>query len=221
MTLRTVICRKAASTGALGLGLLLGGQFAHAEFEPRITGQPGEQHITSGFGVSVQGGGGVTNFTGSNARSVTEVGGSWDVRAVLGTRTIPAFEAAYVGTARNVNGGLADGTGMVSNGLEGNFRLNAPFLFNQTLVEPFAFVGLGWSHYALNHVGNLALITTANDVGTVPMGAGLAMSYRGLLAEARFTYRPTFGDDDLLVTTSGANASLDSWNIGLMVGFEF
>jgi hypothetical protein len=223
MKLRAVICGKAASAAAMVLGVLASGHIAQAQFEPRISGKPGEEHITSGFGVSVQGGGGVTNFTRSSERSITDVGGSWDVRAVLGTRTIPAFEAAYVGSARGVTSGVADGLGLVGNGLEGNFRLNAPLLMSDgVLVEPFAFIGLGWSHYTLNHVGSAAVITTQNDVGTVPMGAGLAVAYRGFLAEARFTYRPAYNDRDIVLDTgAGRGFDMDSWNVGLMVGFEF
>jgi hypothetical protein len=207
---------------ALLLGVGAGSSIAQAQFEPRISGKPGEEHVMSGFGVSVQGGGGVTAFMGSNENSLTDIGGSWDVRAVLGTRTIPAFEAAYVGSARAINGGTLNGDGLVGNGLEANFRLNAPFLEKQTLIEPFAFVGLGWSRYNLTGIaGNQVVVSRWNDVGVVPMGAGLAVAYRGFLAEARFTYRPAFGDDDLVLSSDGSRFGLDTWNAGLMVGFEF
>jgi hypothetical protein len=82
-------------------------------------------------------------------------------------------------------------------------------------------VGLGWQHYSLNSVGDLAVITRSNDVGVVPMGAGLAVGYRGFLAEARFTYRPAWNDREMVLSTDGRAFGLDTWNFGLMIGFEF
>jgi hypothetical protein len=202
-------------------GLLTGAQIAQAQFEPRISGRPGEEHIRSGVGVAVQGGGGITNFTGGSETGLTDLGGTWDVRAVVGTRTIPALEAAYVGSARGVSDGVASGTGLVGNGLEAAFRLNLPFLQNETLIEPFGFLGLGWSHYNLTGVGDLDLGARSNDVGVVPMGLGLAVGHRGFIAEARFTYRPAFQDDNLVLGDDGGAFDLDTWNFGVMLGYEF
>jgi hypothetical protein len=213
------------SKSMLKVGVLLAvgtsASIAQAQLEPRITGQPGEEHIRSVFGVSVQGGGGVMNFTGGSERGVTDLGGSWEARAVFGTRMIPALEAAYIGSARNVSGGVASGTGLVGNGLEGAFRLNAPFLTNRVLVEPFIFGGLGWSHYSLNHLSNNVIVSRSDDIGTIPMGGGLAVGYQGFLAEARFTYRPAFDDNGLVLATDGRTMSMDTWNISLSIGYEF
>jgi hypothetical protein len=206
-------------TMALGVGLFA--QVARAEIEPTVSGKPGEEHIHSRIGISVQGGGGVTDFTGANARSNTNTGGSWDIRAVFGTRQVVALEAAYVGSARGLSTASVaanNNVNLIGNGLEANLRLNAPFLQGMTLIEPFLFVGAGWSHYYLNN--SLTDFTAASDnVGTVPMGAGLAVGYRGFLAEARFTYRPVY-DDQVFFTNSGSSG-LDNWNAGLMIGYEF
>jgi hypothetical protein len=212
----------------LKVGFLLGAMgiapVASAQFEPWVTGRPGEQHLRSRIGMSIQGGGGVVGFMRANENDVTNLGGSWDVRAVFGTRTIPALEAAYVGSSRSVTGGFADGAGLVSNGIEGTFRLNAPFLAGETLIEPFGFVGLGWSHYYLsnfNTIGNTTFVgVRADDVGTVPMGGGIAFGYRGFIAEARFTYRPTW-DNDLALSATGGPFELDTWGVTGMIGFEF
>jgi len=194
---------------------------AQAQFEPSVSGKPGEQHLRTRYGVSVQGGGGVTYFAGSDENDLTNAGGSWDVRAVFGTRMIPALEAAYVGSSRSVNGGVVSGAGLMSNGLEGNFRLNAPFLVQQTLIEPFGFVGVGWSHYYLTSLHDQFVSVRSDDVGTVPMGAGLAVAYHGFLAEARFTYRPTWGASGFVLSDDGRNFGLDTWTLGGMLGFEF
>jgi hypothetical protein len=212
--------RKLLELGMV-VGMLLGPQIARADLEPRISGKPGEEHIRSGFGISIQGGGGVTDFTGSTERALTNVGGSWDVRAVFGTRQIVGFEAAYVGSAHGMSPSWGSNTQLVGNGVEGNLRLNLPFLQNEVLVEPFGFVGLGWSNYYLTNFGNGQVFSNSDAVGTVPMGGGLAIGYRGFIAEARFTYRPDFDDNQLLVAGSGDALRLDSWNAGLMLGFEF
>jgi hypothetical protein len=129
-----------------------------------------------------------------------------------------------VGSARGITGGVFDGAGLVGNGVEWTFRLNAPFLRGQWLLEPFAFVGLGWDHYNLNNspVQPGPLIRETSNVGVVPAGAGMAVGYRGLMAEARFTYRPAFDDGDLPLRLEGDRASdLDSWKVSFMAGYEF
>src|SRR5690606_34402597 len=61
------------------------------------------------FGMSATGGGGVTGFTDEEARDFSEVGGGWDARFVLGTRTPVAGEVAYLGSSRSVSAlGLDD-----------------------------------------------------------------------------------------------------------------
>jgi hypothetical protein len=215
--------RSVAMGAFVGLALLA--PLAQAQIAPTISGRPGEEHIRSGIGVSVQGGGAVTDFTGSSERGATNVGGSWDIRAVLGTRRIFALEGAYVGSSRTLTTkSLAANTmDLIGNGFEGALRLNAPFLERAVLVEPFAFLGAGWSHYYLtNYYSNTGVLVSRGDsVGTVPMGAGLAVGYRGFLAEARFTYRATYDDNNIVVANVGHPMHLDAWNAGLMVGFEF
>jgi len=211
--------RKAALGFALGLlGLA---RAAHAQLEPHISGAPGEEHIRSRIGVSIQGGGGVTDFTGSGERGATNIGGSWDIRAVFGTRQIVGIEAAYVGSAHGLSTGSAvvNNATLIGNGVEGNLRLNAPFLVQGTLVEPFGFVGAGWSHYYFTN-GYVAG-ANADNVGTIPMGGGLALAYRGFLAEARFTYRSVYDDNEIHFQGPVGSAGLDNWNVGGMVGFEF
>jgi hypothetical protein len=210
------ILRAGVILGAVSLAPV-----AQAQFEPSVSGKPGEQHLQTRFGVSVQGGGGVSEFMRSQENNLTDIGGNWEVRAVFGTRTIPALEAAYVGSSRSVNAGLVSGSSLVSNGAEGAFRLNAPFLTNEVLIEPFGFVGLGWGHYYLTNLTGQFVSVRSDDVGTIPMGGGLALGYHGFIAEVRFTYRPTWGDTNLVLSDNGRTFDLDTWNVGGMIGFEF
>lgn len=175
-------------------------------------------HTPLGAGLLL--GGGVQDFTGSNIRSVTGTAGFWNARMVFGTRQIVGFEAAYVGSAQSIEMlGLDSDAMLLSNGAEGAVRVNLPMTrTSYSLVEPFGFVGAGWSRY---HVANTPVNTSSvapnDDILAVPYGAGVAFGYRGFMADARFTYRSTFYND--LLRTSGGR--LDNWTAGGQVGFEF
>jgi len=171
------------------------------------------------IGGALMVGGGYEDFTNSTLNNMTSGGGAWNARVVAGTRQFVGLEAAYVGAARSIDAlGLSDEATLISNGVEGNVRVNIPIIRQVSMIEPFGFVGLGWSHY---HVGNTQTRTSdlaANDdVMTVPLGAGLEYSYKAFIADARFTYRPTYYND--LVRTGGG--SLSNWGAGAQVGFSY
>jgi hypothetical protein len=174
------------------------------------------------LGAGVLVGGGVVDFSRDQARADTGVGGYWDVRAVVGTRTFVGLEAAYHGTAQAIDTlGLSNNAALVGNGVEGALRLNIPIAVGRSLVEPFGFLGMGWSHYnVVNSDTGSASISDPDDVLTAPFGAGFAYGYAGFVADARFTYRPTYYND-LLRTTNGSSDRLDNWSVGGQVGFEF
>ena len=69
--------------------------------------------------------------------------------------------------------GLDNDAMLVSNGAEGTLRLNIPVIDYGSIIEPFGFVGLGWSRYELTQTTyNRSNITTAENVMEVPYGAG-------------------------------------------------
>jgi hypothetical protein len=188
------------------------------------------QYVERGFGkalpASVVGagvllGGGVQDFSRSNARGVTNAGGFWSARLVAGTREYVGLEGAYIGSAQGINAlGLDSDAVLISNGVEGAVRLNLPIVVARSaaLVEPFGFGGAGWSRFHVARTSvNTSDIASDDDVLTVPYGAGMMVAYRGLMADARFTYRSTFYND-LLRSTGG---SLDNWSAGAQIGFEF
>jgi len=164
-------------------------------------------------------GGGFQDFSRDAARSVTDRGGFWSARLVLGTRHVVGMEAAYIGSAQGINAlGLSTNAVLVSNGAEGVVRINIPLVRGPALFEPFVFGGAGWQRF---HVANSSTassdIANDDDILEVPYGGGLEFSYNGFMADARFTYRSTFFND--LLRTSGGN--LDNWSAGGLVGFEF
>jgi hypothetical protein len=203
---------------------------APGPYSPSVADRDAANHqfVERGFGrelpASVVGaglilGGGVQDFSGANARNVTNTGGYWNVRLVAGTREYIGLEGAYIGSAQAINAlGLSSNATLVSNGVEGVVRLNAPIVRRALLVEPFVFGGAGWSrfHVASSPV-NTSDIATDDDIMAVPYGAGLTLAYRGLMADARFTYRSTFYNDML----RAAGGSLDNWSAGAQLGFEF
>jgi hypothetical protein len=166
---------------------------AQLALAPGVSAQAADQHVKSGIGVSLQAGGGVTDFTGSTSRAETDTGGYWDVRAVFGTRSFLGAELAYVGSSRGLSTGavLGSNASLVSHGGEGTLRFQLPFASSDgLLLEPFAFAGVGWSRYNFRNLS--AGVTSSSDsVGTVPVGGGLVVGYRGFMVDARITYRPT------------------------------
>jgi hypothetical protein len=181
---------------------------------PEVTRGP---QLPTAYGTEVSLGGGVMNFTGAAARGMTNAGGSWDLRLAFGTRSIVGVEAAYLGTAQKVSAaGLDPNANLISNGVEGNLRLNAPFVTDRGLVEPFLLGGIGWAHYdVVNDSYNASVVRETDNQMTVPMGAGVAASYQGFMLDARFTYR--FAVDEQLL----GNADMGSWILSANIGREF
>ncbi len=182
-------------------------------------------NIVSGVGTMIQLGGGVQNFTRA-ARETTNPGGMWDLRAVLGSRSILAAEAGYHGSAQDINApGLDTGTFLMSNGLEGALRLQAPIPAGETaLILPYAFGGVGGQFYNLvnDNGNNTSSIEDGDVVMDLPVGVGLSAGFGGVTLDGRYTYRHTMGNellgDDLYGTSS---AALNNWSLGANLGFEF
>jgi hypothetical protein len=171
------------------------------------------------LGAGLLVGGGVEDFTDSSVRSVTGVGGSWTARAIAGTRQFVGVEAAYVGAARGLDMlGVGSSAMLVANGVEGAVRVNVPVLLPRTqLLEPFGFVGLGWSRYSVTNTNvTTADIARNDDIMALPIGGGLEYAVGRFMADARFTYRSTYYND--LMRTGG---NLNNWGVSGQVGFSF
>jgi hypothetical protein len=173
-----------------------------------------------GLGVSL--GGGVAGFTDDEARDLADVGGSWDVRVVLGEKLPVAFEAAYTGSAQNIEAfGLDSDTFLLGNGAEGALRFQLPTKY----VTPYVLVGLGWTHYSLtNQETNLSVIEDNDDVITMPLGIGLtAFSVFGGTFDLRGVIKPTWQESmfEGFYSGSGASADLHTWNVTGNLGWSF
>jgi hypothetical protein len=182
-------------------------------------------HLMSGFGTSVQIGGGAFGFTDNGTDDFMDTGGSWTARLVFGTRMPIALEAAYVGTANNISAlGLDDDAFLMSNGAEANLRwnilstllgssINMPFGH----IDPYVFGGVAYKRYSLvNDDFNTSSVNESDNVGEAPFGGGLAWMIGGFAIDARGEYRVAFSDDLL-----GENNELNNWNVSGRLGWEF
>jgi len=169
-------------------------------------------------GLSILAGGGVTDFSKSDARSVTSTGGEYEARVAWNMGLI-GLEGAYVGTAQNINAlGLDSNAWLASNGVEGLFRLN----LGTFMIQPFVFGGASYVHYSIeNSSFNTSDIRSSDDTFVIPFGGGIStrLGHSGAVVDARFTYRPTFGAD--MIVPSGGEHQLDNWSASARLGWEF
>jgi hypothetical protein len=191
-----------------------------------IAPKPARWAPASKLGMSIMGGGGVTNFTGNTASDATNVGGSWTARFAVGTRRWVGFEGAYIGGTNSLNNLLVNNdfntTRLNRNGLEGALRLNAPLYAKNTLLSPYLLGGVGWNSYRLSNfnsaTSDVSLASGNDNTVSIPLGTGFSVGYKGFIADVRYTIRPTYGQQTFLNASSGG---LTNWDAGGMVGYEF
>lgn len=171
-----------------------------------------------GLGVAL--GGGVVGFTDDEARDLTDIGGSWEFRAILGSKMPLALELAYLGSAQGIEAvGISNDARLIGNGGEGVLRLQLPTFF----VRPYVLAGVGWTHYQLTNEGiNVSGLSSSDDVLTVPLGLGL--TFRGVFGgtfDIRGTYRLSYFDDMFSGVYGGANVNMNTWAATARLGWEF
>jgi hypothetical protein len=171
---------------------------------------------TAGIGVSA--GAGVIGFSNGDVNDIIDPGVAYTARLHVGGNSPIGFEAGYIGSAHNVDAAGLDGDSvLVSNGIEGAVRLN----LGTGLVQPYVLGGLAWRRYDItNEDFNTSDVREEDDVLEIPVGAGLAWRYGGVLVDGRAAY--SFAtQEDLLPGVEDDDLGLDSWNFTLRAGFEF
>ena len=136
----------------------------------------------------------------------------------LAIRAAPPRRAATVTSVATSHGGVSNSSLLLGNGIEGTLRVN----LTRRRLQPYLFGGAGWTHYQLaNTTTNTSSVLGKDDVGTIPMGAGLSVRLGdSFIIDARGTYRATFNDDLMRGTATSGN-SMQSWNASARAGFEF
>ena len=171
--------------------------------------------LMTGIGTSVTVGAAAVGFLDDFGRDVTDIGGGWDARVVVGTRNIIAGEAAYMGSVQNVQAlGLDGGALLVGNGAEGAVRIN----FLPGLLQPYLIAGIGFTHYEVsNEDFNTSNVHDSDNSVHFPLGGGLAFRYDGLVLDARGVIRPQ-GEADLV---ENGDTTMTAWSGNLSGGWEF
>ena len=203
-------------SGIAGIALMGLASSAHAD-EPGM-GRFAPKILTT-YGTSVSVGGGVVGFVDNAMRDFANVGGAWDARLVFGTRANIAVEAAYTGGAVGIDAlGLDNNAALISSGAEVLGRLN--FLTEEW--QPYVVAGVGWRHYSIvNTDSNTSSVGDAEDLGEIPMGAGVAYRYKGLVVDARGLYRAAFNDEMIETAPREEKANLHTWQGQVTAGYEF
>ncbi len=174
---------------------------------------------SSRIGIEALVGGGAVGFIDSAVRNTVNTGGTWDARLTFGSRLPIAIEGAYVGSAQTIEAlGLSTNSRLIGNGVEGDLRLN----FTNYMVQPYVFGGAGFTHYQItNTATNTSSVLSTDDVGTVPLGAGISIRpTKAFLIDVRGTYRAVF-NDTMFDRITNSNNSMQNWGAIGRVGFEF
>jgi hypothetical protein len=176
----------------------------------------------SRFGVGVTLGGGVEGFTNNELAATANDGAGWGARLQLGTRTPVSVEAAYDGSAQNVDAfGLDNSALLVGTAVEVGARFNA---FPSHALSPYLYMGMAWRRYDLTrYEANFSDVSATDNVVEIPIGAGVAYRMFGWIIDGRVQFRAATGSD--LVRDDSADndtgIAMHRWGISGNLGYEF
>jgi hypothetical protein len=172
------------------------------------------------MGVSLTVGGGVFGFTDQAMRDTTASGGMWDVRAAVGTHSPIAIEAAYIGTAQQINSvGLDENAMLIGSGVEGVARVN---LSPNTIVNPYFFGGAAWKRIDLTNTDtNTSDVREVDNLIEIPVGIGLAYRLSGFVLDGRAELRMATEEDLIADDPDTEDVRLHTWTAGAKLGYEF
>lgn len=173
-------------------------------------------------GLQLMVGAGVMNQLDDETEELTELGGTWDARVAFFNHNLIGFEAAYVGSVQEVDAlGLDDNAVLMGNGAEADLRIN---FVRHGMVRPYAFGGLGWTHYDLTNTDTAnAAVEDNDDVLHIPAGAGVGFHLgRGVTLDVRGTLRAALEDEVFEpMSPEDDEMGLENWSTSAQLGFEF
>lgn len=182
-------------------------------------------HLVTPAGMAIAVGGGVMNFIDSDTNDATDAGGMWSARLTYGTRSLIGVEAAYIGSAQDIDAlGLDTSAVLLGTGGEAALKLGIP---NIPYVMPYAVAGVGLTRYSLvNEDFNTSSVDSAETAVHFPLGVGVGFGAGGFLFDVRGMYRPATQDDLLDIPedaddNENGSFGLDTWSATASVGVEF
>lgn len=165
-------------------------------------------------------GGGVTNFTGTLVSQAVQTGGVWEALFVFASHRHLGFEAGYTGSLNRIQAvGLTGTAYLVGTTAQTSLRLNAT---THSVLQPFATVGVAWTHYALaGEATNVSGIRNDDNVIGFPLGAGVAIHAGQFSIDVRGVYRYAVSSDmfDTIADATGNSGKMTSWGARLGIGF--
>ncbi len=189
-----------------------------------------EDRLSTGIGVAVVIGGGVSGFTDRQMRDTvsSDVSGLWDARFSIGTHIPLGLDISYLGTASELSSfaGTQAGT-LIGTTTEGALRWN---ILPHGDFDPYIFGGIGWQRYDVT-----GRTVTLSDTGirqsdnSIEFPMGLGISFRdpsGFIFDMRGTFRANV-DEGLVLERNANNTSsnnyvpMHTWEASAAVGYEF
>lgn len=173
-------------------------------------------HLITPIGLAIDVGGGVSDFVDRGLNNFTGVGGNWEARLTVGTRTYLGGELAYIGSANPLTEGIGvdDRAVLVGNGIEALARVNA--MLDE--LQPYAVLGYAYKRYTVqNTLVNTSAIADGADDHAIPVGIGVAYRFKGLVADLRFMVHPSVSSE----LRPDADTLPTALSLGGKVGFEF
>jgi hypothetical protein len=153
--------------------------------------------LTGGFGAE--------GFLGGAMRDLAGIGPAWNVRVGWGNSQSVTVEAGYAGSRQPVHS--MDNGALTAHGAHGMLRVN---IVPELVVEPFFFVGAGWSRYTVSGTpANVELATRQDNTLEFPFGIGVAYGYRGFSLDLRVGVR-VIAAPDLVPAMEPIEGSEDS-----------
>jgi len=181
-------------------------------------------HLETRNGVALSLGVGAMNYTSGTARELmtSDLGAYAELRAVYGTRTRLAVEAAFTRTQHRVSSDRPHDYPqfLFGHAFEGLVRVNHNLHEGRLFFSAFAVAGLGWTDFTPpDDRDPTSPNETYDRAGIAPLGVGLATSFGTLYGEARLMYRPAFAIDKLGFRNI-STPRMDAWFAGVAIGVE-
>lgn len=185
----------------------------------QLVDRPDQRRTLLPIGLGFSAGGGYAGFIDSDFNDFANPGGGWEARLLVGTDTWVGLEAAYTGSANDLDTlGLDDRAYLLGTGFSGALHLNLlPPYYD---FRPYLLAGVGWKHYSLQDAdANQSRLDDSDDLLEVPLAGGINYRYGWLLADLRVQFAPAFGND-LVRSPFDRDINLSTWRAVANIGFE-